>query len=228
MSWEARSAADTISIEHGLKPVQRLILDRLADRAGKLGEAIFPSLATIKHDTGASESTIYRAIQHFLKVGILEYGDESLVAHYPADKRPRVYNMVLDAATRARLVLRKVGRMPWQKKKPMPKVVDNPVDKSPAEARRGVTVTESTPAAGCHSDRQTVNPLKINHAGPPADAVPASQEVVDHAAGMALRAALQARRAQRARGIPVTEPLPLVYPAALPALGVVQRPAASS
>lgn len=195
MSWEARSAADEISIKHGLKPVQRLILDRLADRAGKQGEAIFPSMATIKHDTGASESTIYRAIQHFLKIGILEYGDQSLVSHLPADKRPRVYNMVLDAVKRARRMLNRVGRMPWQKKKP--------VDKSPAKPERGVTVTEPTAPAGCQGDRQTVNHLKINQAEPPADAVPASPEVVDFEAGLRLREEIRARRALKAQRHPV-------------------------
>lgn len=201
MSWQARDAADEISLEHGLKPVQRLILDRLAARAGKLGEAIFPSVATIKHDTGASESTIQRAIRHFLKMGILEYGDASLVAHIPADKRPRVYNMVLNAARRAKIMLRKVGKMPWQKKKP--------VDKSPAKPQRGVTVTSETPQAGCQDDRQTLNHLKINQAQPPADAVPASLEVADYQRILEIRQASRDRLAKR--GIHITEPLQ--YPA---------------
>lgn len=193
MSWEARSAADEISMQHKLKPVQRLILDRMADSAGKLGEGIYPSISTLALKTGLGESTIYRAIQFFLKVGILEYGDPALVAFLPADKRPRVYNMIFDAATRARITMRKAGRMPWQRKKP--------VDKSPAKPERGVTGTNPTPPAGCHSDRQTVNHLKINHVRPPADAVPASPEVVDYEAGLAYRLMVRERRLSKQQGL---------------------------
>ena len=210
MSWQARAAAEEIGIKHNLSPVERLVLDRMAGTASKDGTGIYPSMDTLKYQTGASISTIYRAIRHFIQLNILEYGDPKLVAHIPADNRPRVYNMVLSVTARLKKTFAKFARMP--RKRP----VDKPV--------RPVTVTPGTDKRTGHSDRQTVNSLKENPPQPPADAVPASPEVLAH--GAALRAALQARREQKAQGLPVTVPLP--YPTAAPGSGTSSSVTASS
>lgn len=190
MSWEAKAAAEEIGIKHNLSPTERIILERMAGHAGKQGEGIYPSMATLKIQTGASISSIYRAIKHFLKLGILEYGDPSLVEFIPADNRPRVYNMILTVSARLRKTFNKFGRFPGRKK---------PVDKPKAP----VTVTPGTEKRTSHSDRQTVNPLKENPVRPPADAVPASPEVVDFEAVLALRRAARERLALRGIHLPV-------------------------
>lgn len=199
MSWQARAAAEEIAIQYGLGPIERLVLDRMASFAGKDGKGIYPSLNTLVHRTGASLSSIKRAIARFRELGILKPGDASLAAHLPADNRPRVYDLVLSVSARLKRTFAKFARMPRKK----------PVDKP----NRPVTQTPGTDKRTGHSDLQTVNSLKENPPQPPADAVPASPEVAAH--GAAVRAALQARRAQKAQGLPVTEPLPLVYPAVL-------------
>lgn len=153
---------------------------------------IHPSLATLADETGLSERHVRRCIQKLIDVGLLDYGDQSVVAHYRADKRPKVYQFTMDRAAR-QPDLSKVGQMP-KKKRPWsrkPKPVA-PVDNPAAGQERPVTVSPATGQAGGLVVHQSFKSLKTN----PAHAAAGPAEV-DHDAGYRLRVAIRERLARK-------------------------------
>jgi hypothetical protein len=202
MSWQAIAWAQRKGKDYELDPTSRYVLMTLASFERQEGH-IYPSLSTMELETGLTERTIRRCIKKLIAVGLIEYGDQAIVAENPRfrrDKLPKVYRRVMD--TIAKVVdTGSVGRMPQAKKRPWsrkPKAVDNP----PPRPSRPDTVSLATGHSGGNNVHQTNKPLKANpsaHAGPP----PAGP--VDYGAVRALREASRARLA--ARGILITEPL---------------------
>ncbi|HDR8957049.1 helix-turn-helix domain-containing protein [Burkholderia vietnamiensis] len=105
----------------------RHVLLCLANYADADGKAAFPSTSRLEADTGLSESTIRRKLDVLEELGLIQKGNQAIVAAYidRGDRRPVCYDMVM----------KKRG------------VVVTPGDE------RGVTVT----GTGCHGDANGVS-----------------------------------------------------------------------
>lgn len=105
----------------------RHVLLCLANYADADGKAAFPSTSRLEADTGLSESTIRRKLDVLEELGLIQKGNQAIVAAYidRGDRRPVCYDMVI----------KKRG------------VVVTPGD------GRGVTVT----GTGCHGDGNGVS-----------------------------------------------------------------------
>ncbi|QTO49448.1 helix-turn-helix domain-containing protein [Burkholderia latens] len=105
----------------------RHVLLCLANYADADGKAAFPSTSRLEADTGLSESTIRRKLDVLEELGLIQKGNQAIVAAYidRGDRRPVCYDMVM----------KKRG------------VVVTPGDE------RGVTVT----GTGCHGDADGVS-----------------------------------------------------------------------
>lgn len=82
-------------------PLARLVLLVLADHAHKDGSSAFPSVATIAGSVGLSDRTVQRKLAALLDAGLIRLGDQGLVSHLRADRRPTVYDLALAARRQA-------------------------------------------------------------------------------------------------------------------------------
>jgi hypothetical protein len=207
MVWATRKGKD-----YELESVTRFVMLILANYADKEGNDIYPSLGTLESDTGLSERTIRRHIKTLIGVGLLEYGDQSVVARHPKirpDQRPKCYRFIFDRDTRGDIDYgRGLNKVPsanpakrtrrFNDRTQSPPVT--PVDNSPENTERpdfdDITTGQTTGLSVHQTENPPINPLP--HAAAP---VP---EDVDHAAVRALREASRARLA--AKGFTITEP----------------------
>lgn len=201
MSWQALSWAIKKGKDYELEPTTRHVMLTLANYADPEGNDIYPSLGTLHADTGLSEATLRRHIKHLIRVGLMEYGDQAVVAANPKirpDKRPKCYRFIFER--------------PGQ-----PRGVDfGNFGTDPDE--RGITVRPRTVSggslsngAGCqagyHSDTQTINQTKKPSSAPAAvltaaesapEAAPAAELTeAQIEAGRVLREQIAARNAMR-------------------------------
>jgi hypothetical protein len=190
MSYTAQEWARTKGKDYELSPSERWVLVTLASFGHDDGSHVFPSLSTLELETGLSERQIRRCLQKLIAVGLLDYGDQTIVSSNPRyrnDKLPKVYQLLIVPA--AKPDLSKVGRMPKKKRpwsrKPKPFPVDNPEP-------RPVMVSRTAGQTGGQDVHQSFNPVNnpFAHAasGPP---------VVDHDAVYRLRAASRERLARK-------------------------------
>jgi len=199
--------------DYELDSVTRFVMLMLANYADKEGNDIFPALATLEADTGLSERTIRRHIKTLMGVGLLEYGDQSVVARHPKirpDQRPKCYRLIFDRDTRGDIdYTRALQRVPSANPAKRTRKTNDrtesppvtPVDNSPENGQRPDSDDITTGHTTGLSVHQTVNPSNNPLPTPPAPA----HEDVDHAAVLALREASRARLA--AKGFNITEPL---------------------
>lgn len=75
----------------------RHVLLCLANYADQDGKSAFPSVATLKHDTGLSERTIRAKLADLQQAGVIVEGNQKVVAAYidRGDRRPICYDIVL-------------------------------------------------------------------------------------------------------------------------------------
>lgn len=194
--------------DYELQPATRYVMLTLANYADKEGNDIYPSLPTLALDTGFSESTIRRHIKTLRAVGLLDYGDQSIVADNPRyrnDKLPKVYRFMFELEGQPRGVdFGAFGRMPTARNVPTaePRGVTVTAREDAQDSSRGVTVTGTGCQTGVQSDTQTFKPLKepLEQAGenPAAAAAETADEREQRIeAGRKLLAEIAARNAQR-------------------------------
>lgn len=100
MSWEVLAWAMKKGRDYQLQPTTRHVMLTLANYADPEGNDIYPSLGRLELDTGLSERTIRRQIQHLMACRLLDYGDQRVVEVNPRirpDQRPKVYRFILEA-----------------------------------------------------------------------------------------------------------------------------------
>ncbi|MFE0699155.1 helix-turn-helix domain-containing protein [Streptomyces sp. NPDC058872] len=68
----------------------------LADHADPKGRGAYPSIPTLAAYTCKSERSVQRDLKGLRETGLIRSGDESLVAHIPADRRPEVYDLAVE------------------------------------------------------------------------------------------------------------------------------------
>lgn len=74
----------------------------LAEHAHPDGTAAWPSVATLAEYAGCSERTVQRALASLLDEGKIVRGDQQFVSHYRPDRRPVVYDVVLESVPAGR------------------------------------------------------------------------------------------------------------------------------
>lgn len=77
-------------------PTGRLVLVHLAEHADPKGRGAFPSARTIAGDIEVSVRTIRRQLDDLEERDLIRRGDQQLVSHISADKRPVVWDLNMD------------------------------------------------------------------------------------------------------------------------------------
>lgn len=124
------------------------LLTLLADAAAPDGTGAFPSRATLAEGMMRSVRMVQRGLEALLAKGFIRRGDQSKVAHLARDKRPVVYDLVMDrapAAPIARATPKAARKAPehWRadtERQDMPCPPgqgDGVTDRVPPEAERG-------------------------------------------------------------------------------------------
>lgn len=72
------------------------VLDKLADHAHRDGRNAFRSVDSIAAELRCSKRTVQRALRSLEVLGLITRGDQKLLAHIRADRRPVVYDLCLD------------------------------------------------------------------------------------------------------------------------------------
>lgn len=89
----SRAAQDWAAQQTKLDPAIRWTLWLLADYAHADGSAAFPGVPLLAKLAGVTERTIQRHLRDLELFRYIERGDDALVAHYRADRRPAVWNL---------------------------------------------------------------------------------------------------------------------------------------
>lgn len=97
MSVEAMAWALRADLTGKMSPEHRLVLVVLADHASSDGTGAYPSKARIAHRLGTSERSVQRALARLEALGLIAKGDQRMVLHHRADRRPTVWNLRLGA-----------------------------------------------------------------------------------------------------------------------------------
>lgn len=74
---------------------RKSVLAAFADYAGADGTAAWPSIETIAARVECSVRTVQRQLQILIDEGFMRPGDQELVSHLRADKRPVVYDLAM-------------------------------------------------------------------------------------------------------------------------------------
>src|SRR5512139_3428752 len=74
----------------------RLVLVSLADYSDPTGRNAWPSVGTLAHRLGVTTRSVRRALALLEDLGLIRHGDQSVVAHVRADRRPTVWDLALD------------------------------------------------------------------------------------------------------------------------------------
>lgn len=93
MSW----ALDEVN---GITPTQKLILIIMAEVASSDGTGSYNSVATIADKAGLKDRQVQIQLKALRELGLIRRGDQRHVSHYAADKRPTVYDMVMEPERR--------------------------------------------------------------------------------------------------------------------------------
>ena len=80
----------------------RLVLATLADYADPQGHGAYPSKATIAARLDLDVDTVRKHLRTLEAAELIGRGDQALVSHYPADKRPTVYNLWITGPSEVR------------------------------------------------------------------------------------------------------------------------------
>lgn len=101
MSWQAQTWVIEMGKRFELDPGHRWLLMILANYADPEGNDIYPSIATLMADTGFGENTVRRHIKHLIGCGLMDYGNQAVVALkvLRADRRPKVYRLLMTEET---------------------------------------------------------------------------------------------------------------------------------
>ena len=77
------------------EPVQVLVLVAMAERANDDGTSTYQSRATIAQKARISVRTVQRILAQLEEMGLIVRGDQELVSHFPANRRPVVYDIAV-------------------------------------------------------------------------------------------------------------------------------------
>ena len=200
MSWASTCRTGS----EGLKSV----LMALANHARSDGTAAWPHVSTLADEVETSERTIQRRLPELVRLGFIRLGDQELVSHIRADKRPVVYDLAMSDANREEWAAdaERGDNVSPRDEDPHPQ--DGVSDCHPADPERGDTpvtpqtshgVTTTTPRGdngAAHIGRTSPEPSPQ----PPAERGAAGRDTEAPAAGAAGCASCHGKRPCRACG----------------------------
>lgn len=76
-------------------PVAHLVLIAYADHAKDDGTAAWPSVATVAKYARCTTRTVHTKLRLLVEWGLMRPGDQRLVDHRPANRRPVVYDLIM-------------------------------------------------------------------------------------------------------------------------------------
>lgn len=88
MVWALKKARVADALHH-------IVLISLADHANPDGTSAWPSRATLADDARCSVRTVQRALNALESEGFIRRGDQQLVEHFPANRRPIVWDVIM-------------------------------------------------------------------------------------------------------------------------------------
>lgn len=132
----------------------RLVLVSLADYTDPTGRNAWPSAPTLAHRLGVTVRAVRRSLALLDDLGLIRHGDQSVVAHIRADRRPIVWDLALDGV---HVMLKitgtevELGHEPYDRHAHGMTAVSprEPVDNLPrgdVHGRHGVTATSPKPS----------------------------------------------------------------------------------
>lgn len=148
-------------------PLAHLVLIGLADHAGPDGREARPSQKRLAEYVNVTDRTIRTKLRLLEEEGLIARGDEHLVAHLRADRRPLVWDLCMDVTKASRRAEADSGR-------------------NSDDVTAGSTV-HSRPEARCTNDRNTASDRTVhepstepseNRVGDPASDAPLVGELV--------------------------------------------------
>ncbi|HEX7352514.1 helix-turn-helix domain-containing protein [Brachybacterium sp.] len=148
-------------------PLAHLVLIGLADHAGPDGREARPSQKRLAEYVNVTDRTIRTKLRLLEEEGLIRPGDDQLVAHLRADRRPLVWDLCMGVTKAMRRAEADSGR-------------------NSDDTTTGSTV-HSRPEAGCTNDRNTASDRTVHepssepsveHVGDPAADAPLVGEVV--------------------------------------------------
>lgn len=74
------------------------VLSVLARYADENGRGSHPSQETVASKTGKSAPGVKKDLARLRGLGLIRFGDQSLVSHLPADRRPKVYDLAIETS----------------------------------------------------------------------------------------------------------------------------------
>lgn len=141
-------------------PLAKLVLLVLADQADTQGAGAFPAVGTIAERVPCGRSTTQRKLRELQAAGLIAAGDQQLVAHYPANRRPTVWQLHLQGPrVEAPTPSRGPAAVPPGAPPGAPPVGHNPSNTQELTHGRGVAARRELPdgaVGGCadHPDRR--------------------------------------------------------------------------
>lgn len=94
MSWALNDAPD-------VPPEQVAVLVGLANHADEDGRHAFPSQARLARYARKSDRSVRNDLTKLLTLGLIRDGDQRLVSHIPAGRRPKVYDLAMERRAEA-------------------------------------------------------------------------------------------------------------------------------
>lgn len=94
MSWQATDAVDQLPYDV-CGPLAFRVLVKLANVADQDGKRAFRAKSSIADELGVSARSVQRAFRELEEAHLLRLGDQRLVSHLPANRRPVVYDIVM-------------------------------------------------------------------------------------------------------------------------------------
>lgn len=94
MSWQATDAVDQLPYDV-CGPLAFRVLVKLANVADQEGKRAFRSKSAIADELGVSARSVQRAFRELEEGHLVRPGDQRLVSHLPANRRPIVYDIIM-------------------------------------------------------------------------------------------------------------------------------------
>lgn len=92
MSWLAQAWAEIAPVKN---VYERALLTLMSHRANHDGTGCYPSKATMARYALCDTTTVKRHLHEMARRGLIGPGNQKLVAHLPANKRPNVYDLLV-------------------------------------------------------------------------------------------------------------------------------------
>lgn len=96
MSWKALDWAEEAPVAD---VYERVILMQMASRADKDGCGVWLSTATLARQAVCDEQTVKRRLTAMRNRGLIAYGDQTRADRIPANRRPKVYDLMIPASS---------------------------------------------------------------------------------------------------------------------------------